>query len=172
MPAPGPGASLAGTAGDPSLTQQPVDTTPNVPSKEYKVQARDTLSAIATKNGASLSAIMKLNPTLDPKKLRVGQSIKIPIAGAGSTMAAGTASTPPTGSLGTTAGAVSGTAGGTYKVKAGDTLTKIARTHGITVNQLRAANNMKTTQVQVGKVLKIPARTQKTAAADTNTTQH
>ena len=53
-------------------------------------------------------------------------------------------------------------------VKSGDTLTKIAKAHGITVNQLRAANNMKTTQVQVGKVLKIPARTQRTAAA-TNT---
>ena len=70
------------------------------------------------------------------------------------------------------AATVSGTAGGTYKVKPGDTLTKIARAHGITVNQLRAANNMKTTQVQVGKVLKIPARSQKTAAADTNTTHH
>jgi LysM repeat protein len=134
------------------------------------------LSSIASKNGVTVGAISKANGNLDPKKLKVGQSIKIPAAPAAAspagTIAAGTGSTPPTGSLGAT-GATTGTAAGTYKVKPGDTLTKIAKAHGITVNQLRAANNMKTTQVQVGKVLKIPARSpQRTAAADTNTTQH
>jgi len=183
LPSTGPGASLAGSsdggmAAPGTTASEPIA---SVPTKEYKIQSRDTLSSIATKNGVTLSAIMKVNPNLDPKKLKVGQSIKIPTAPAvapasatGATMAAGTGSTPPTGTLGAAGAATAtGTAGGTYKVKPGDTLTKIARAHGITVNQLRAANNMKTTQVQVGKVLKIPARSpQRTAAADTNTTHH
>jgi LysM repeat protein len=141
---------------------------PAGPQKDYKIQRGDLLSTIATKNGVTIGAIMKANPNLDPKKLKIGQTIKIPApaaASAGTRLAAGTGSTPPTGATGVDAGAASGT----YKVKAGDTLTKIAKAHGITVNQLRAANNMKTTQVQVGKVLRIPARTQRTAAA-TNTT--
>jgi LysM repeat protein len=183
LPSTGPGASLAGPsdagiAAAGTTTSEPIAT---VPTKDYKIQSRDTLSGIATKNGVTLSSIMRVNPNLDPKKLKVGQSIKIPTASTaapasagGATMAAGTGSTPPTGTLGAAgAAAVTGTGGGTYKVKAGDTLTKIARAHGITVNQLRAANNMKTTQVQVGKVLKIPARSpQRTAAADTNTAHH
>jgi LysM repeat protein len=182
VPSTGPGASLAGSpdggiAAPGNTTSEPIA---SVPTKEYKIQSHDTLSTIATKNGVTLSAIMKVNPNLDPKKLKVGQAIKIPTAAtaapasAAGALAAGTGSTPPTGTLGAAgAAAVSGTAGGTYKVKPGDTLTKIARAHGITVNQLRAANNMKTTQVQVGKVLKIPARSpQRTAAADTNTAHH
>jgi len=142
------------------------------PTKDYKVQKGDLLTTIARKNGVTLSAISKANPNLDPKKLKVGQTIKIPAAAPASTTptmaAAGTGSTPPTGAAGTAGGAATGV--GTYKVKAGDTLTRIAKAHGVTVNQLRAANNMKTMQVQVGKVLKIPARTQRTAAAPTNST--
>jgi LysM repeat protein len=148
-------------------TQEPASA-PTGPEKDYKVQKGDTLTAIASKNGITVGALMKSNPNLDPKKLKVGQTVKVPAPTASATRAvAGTASVPPT-----SAGAASAGVAGTYKVKPGDTLTKIARAHGITVNQLRAANNMKTTQVQVGKVLKIPASTQKTAAipAATNTT--
>jgi peptidoglycan endopeptidase LytE len=154
--------------------EQPVAAAPSGPEKDYKVQKGDTLTAIASKNGITVGALMKSNPNLDPKKLKVGQTVKVPapVAGAatGARTVAGTASIPPTGASGRAAtGSTT-----TYKVKAGDTLTKIARAHGITVNQLRAANNMKTTQVQVGKTLKIPAPTQKTAAVPTatNTTQH
>lgn len=173
----GVAATLAGNPTDTGLPPQPaVDVVPAGNYKDYKVQKGDLLTTIASKNGVTIGAILKANPSLDPKKLRIGQTIKVPAAAASTTTttaAAGTGSTPPTGSLGTTAPASSGAAAGTYKVKTGDTLTKIARAHGITVNQLRAANNMKTTQVQVGKVLKIPARApQRTAAADTNTTQH
>ncbi|HEY6226736.1 MAG TPA: LysM peptidoglycan-binding domain-containing protein [Verrucomicrobiae bacterium] len=172
---PGVGSNLAGTA-DTGIAAPVVDTAPPPGNyKDYKIQKGDLLSTIATKNGVTIGAILKANPNLDPKKLRIGQTIKLPApapAAAATATVAGTASTPPTGALGSTPGATTGTASGTYKVKPGDTLTKIARAHGITVNQLRAANNMKTTQVQVGKVLKIPARTQKTAAANTNTTLH
>lgn len=151
----------------------PTDTQPVLTGneKDYKIVKGDNLTTIASRNGVTLSAIMKVNPNLDPKKLKVGQTIKIPqpvaAASTANVAAAGTGSTPPTTRTATTGG---GAAAGTYKVKAGDTLTKIARTHGITVNELRAANNMKTTQVQVGKVLKIPAR--RTAAAPTNSTTH
>ena len=46
-----------------------------------------------------------------------------------------------------------------YKVKSGDNLMKIASAYGVTVKQLRSANNLKTDQIKVGQTLKIPAKT-------------
>jgi LysM repeat protein len=178
-PLPGVPANASGLIADAGLPvpPAPVDQTAAVPAgpeKDYKVQKGDTLTSIASKNGITVGALMKSNPNLDPKKLKVGQPLKVPAPVAPTPKAvAGTASVPPTSSGATANTATPASAAGTYKVKPGDTLTKIAKAHGITVNQLRAANNMKTTQVQVGKVLKIPAP-QKTAAVPTttNTTQH
>jgi LysM repeat protein len=45
----------------------------------------------------------------------------------------------------------------TYVVKRGDTLTRIAKTHGTTVKAIREANNLRTDQLHVGRKLKIPA---------------
>ena len=179
---PAPAGAFAGTPNpglpttlppDQGAPVTPTDTQPVLTGneKDYKIAKGDNLTTIASRNGVTLTSIMKINPNLDPKKLRVGQTIKIPQtapAANANIAAAGTGSTPPTTRA--AIGAAAGAATGTYKVKSGDTLTRIARNHGITVNELRAANNMKTTQVQVGKVLKIPAR--RTAAAPTNSTTH
>lgn len=46
----------------------------------YKVQKGDTLGAIARKNKVSLSQIEKLNPSINPKRLKIGQLVKIKAA--------------------------------------------------------------------------------------------
>ena len=43
-----------------------------------------------------------------------------------------------------------------YFVKSGDTLSHIAKTHGITVKALKAANKLATDRIVVGEQLKIP----------------
>jgi LysM repeat protein len=43
-----------------------------------------------------------------------------------------------------------------YVVKSGDTLTRIAKAHGITVKALRSANDLANDQIVVGAKLKIP----------------
>ena len=49
-------------------------------------------------------------------------------------------------------------AGGTYTVQSGDSLGKIARKHGVTVQNLAAANNMTTQKMlKIGQVLTIPS---------------
>lgn len=46
----------------------------------YTVQAGDTLAVIARKNGAKLQDIINANKIADPTKIRVGQTLFIPLA--------------------------------------------------------------------------------------------
>ena len=142
-----------GTQQGGTLTSSPEATGP---MKEYTIVRGDTLGTIAKRNNVTLSALRKANPGVDAGKIRPGQKIQIP---AGDT----SAKSPSTG-LNT----VESGSGKTYTVKAGDNLTKIARAHGVTVSQLRAANDLKTSMVNAGQKLKIPASTNAAAAASTN----
>ncbi len=47
--------------------------------------------------------------------------------------------------------------GAVYLVKSGDTLSRIAKTHGTTIKALKAANNLASDRIVVGEKLKIPA---------------
>lgn len=46
--------------------------------KNYSIQPGDTFSKIAQKYGISTQALLTLNPGVDPKRLQVGQGIKVP----------------------------------------------------------------------------------------------
>lgn len=46
-------------------------------AKYYTVKSGDTLGSIAKRNGKSLNAILKLNPGVNPNKLRIGQKIRV-----------------------------------------------------------------------------------------------
>jgi len=125
----------------PPVTPQPPENT----ETEYVVVKGDTLSGIAKTHGVTLKALEAANPDVQPTKLQVGQKLNIP---AGGTTAMSETMT------------TSGEAGGEeiYVVKSGDTLTKIARTHGTTVKALEAANrNVDPQHIKVGQKLKLPA---------------
>lgn len=122
--------------------------------KDYTVVSGDSLSRIAVRNKTTVAALKQANPNVDPVRIRPGDKLKIPAAAA-------SASSSGTSLLnGTGVGAAGTGPANTYTVKGGDTLTKIAKNHGVTVSQLRAANNMRTARVNVGQKLKIPARSQ------------
>jgi LysM repeat protein len=46
--------------------------------KSYKVQPRETLAAIARKNGVTVAQLQAANPGVDARKLKVGQELRIP----------------------------------------------------------------------------------------------
>ena len=146
----------------PTNITSPVGTTPETtetaagPMKEYTIARGDSFSLIAKRNRTTVSALRQANPNVDPLKIRPGQKIKIPAPTATTVSAAA----PATGGSSPSPTAFGSGTGQIYSVKAGDTLTKIARAHGVTVSQLRATNGLKTSRVNVGQKLRIPARAQ------------
>jgi LysM repeat protein len=131
----------------------PMPAPPPVPpaptTEDYTVIKGDTFATIATKSGVTTKAIMDANPGVDPRKLKIGQKLHIP-AGA-SAPAAATATSAPSAADANTSGGEQ-----TYKVKSGDTLTSIAKHFHVTIKAIESANNLTTTSIKVGKVLKIP----------------
>jgi len=58
--------------------QSKIETAVSLASKQYTIKKGDTLSKIARANGTTLSEMKKANPNIDPDKLRIGQTIKLP----------------------------------------------------------------------------------------------
>jgi LysM repeat protein len=150
----------------PLVASEPIVTTPSAPipasepltdGKPYKVAKGDTLAKIAKANGVSVGALKNANPSVEPSKLKVGQTIQIPAA----TSTAGLGFAEP-GKSDTNASSASGNV---HTVKAGETLTRIAKQHNTTVKAIQAANNMKTQRLYVGQKLKLPAASAPTSTA-------
>jgi LysM repeat protein len=114
---------------------------------EHTISKGESFYTLGKKYGVGYKAIVDANPGVNPNRLKPGDKVKIPAP-------------RPSGAM-TVSATAAPTADGTktYKVKSGDNLLKIASTFGVSVKQLRAANNLRTDQIKVGQALKIPAKT-------------
>jgi LysM repeat protein len=126
---------------------------PTITATEHKIVKGDSFAKLAQDHHVTLNAIREANPGVDPAKLQIGQTIKIP---APTTVVVSPGAVSPTAANG----------GSSYTVKSGDTLIKIASQFGVTVKAIRTVNNLTTDKIRVGQNLKIPAK----AAAQTPTT--
>lgn len=52
--------------------------TASMPHRTHVVRSRETLSSIAAQYGVKVSAILEANPGIEPRRLRVGQSLNLP----------------------------------------------------------------------------------------------
>ncbi|MDR2468742.1 MAG: M23 family metallopeptidase [Spirochaetaceae bacterium] len=107
------------------------------------VKNGETVYSMARRYGVSVDDILLVNGIDDPRKVQVGQRLRIP---SGSLMAGPvTAASVQTHS---------------HKVSKGETLTGIARTYGLSLGELRKQNNLSANYVlKTGDVLKISALT-------------
>ena len=128
----------------PPVIETPVTTA----LSEHTISKGESFYTLGKKYGVGFKSIADANPGINPNRLKIGDKIKIPPP-----------KTPGAASLNGVVAPTAATDGAkTYKVKSGDNLMKIAKVNGVTVKQIRAANNLRTDQIKVGQTLKIPSK--------------
>jgi LysM repeat protein len=116
----------------------------------YTVRRGDNLWTISRAFQVSIPAIRSHNG-LRSDNLRIGQRIRIPGQGLQ------TQSSQPTIGPSASSQRVSIPEGGiSYRVKRGDNLTAIAQRHGVSIEQIRSANSLRSDNIQVGQTIRIP----------------
>ena len=131
-----------------SSTEETVTTTEETASSEetstsgnaqmYYVHQGDTLYRIARNNGISLSTLLEWNNLSVDSPIYPGQGLIVSYGSSSSSEEANT----------TTQSSES-----TYTVKAGDGLWRIAKNHGLTLDELKAMNQLTSNIIQPGQVL-------------------
>lgn len=127
---------LAEKQGFSSTVKEPIKTS----STEYVIKSGDTFTKIAKNLGISVSSIQKLNPTVDPAKLKIGQKIKIPAV---------SASTP--NQIIVQAQIAGVDPNGTFRFITSDGKTHAAKASGNMINELFDLQGKKVTLILEGK---------------------
>lgn len=140
---PGP-ISVAVGESTPTLTRtQVVAAQRESDGSTHVVGKGDTLAAIGRRYGVTPAALRSANG-LDSSTIHVGQALNIPQRGAIASASATAATAAPSYRK--------------HKVRKGQTLDSIARRYGVTVADLRSANDMGVSStIKVGQTLRVPA---------------
>ncbi len=123
----------------------------------HRVRKGENLNLIARKYGVRISDIRKVNTIRNSRYIKIGQRLTIPaIAGKGYTRVAQASKTRTSSAT-------------RYKVRRGDTLSRIARNHGVSTTALKNTNNIRNTKaLKVGKMLTIPRGSKKSIATSSS----
>lgn len=142
-----PTGSSPAPAATPSTGATPAEAPSAAGGAIYTVKPGDSLSAIAHKNGTSVSALKEANH-LTSNNIRAGQVLTLPAAGSASTAAAAP----------TTSTASAAPEAGVYVVQSGDSPAKIAKKEGVKVADLMKLNNISDPRsLRVGQKLQLPS---------------
>ena len=106
---------------------------------DYRVRSGDTISNIALTFGVRSSAVMDANGIRNPRRLRAGQKLKIPVTPRQSKHSRALATSSSTTRTSGSGDKI------VYRVKRGDTLWDIARSEGVTPDQICAWNVLRAT---------------------------
>jgi LysM repeat protein len=121
-------------------------------SVPYTVASGDSLTRIARNHGTTVAELKSANG-LTSDTIRIGQELIVPVGGAA------------TGAGQTEKPSVTPVSGVTHKVVAGDSLSRIARQHHVTIAALKAANGLNNDTIRIGQELVIPNGKQSSAPA-------
>lgn len=122
----------------------------------YTVKAGDTLSGIANNYQTTVNTLARLNNLANPNLIYVGQVLTIKQA--------------TSASQSTTAAPAKPASTATYTVKAGDTLSQIAASHGTSYQNLASLNHLSNpNEIYVGQTLKLQATTNTSTQTTTST---
>lgn len=140
-----------------------------MPWMSHTVQRRETLKTIARTYGLSVSQLADYNNMSEKDKLRRGSKLRIPMSvmvpqrGDAGLETASTVSTAPVQTTSTKSTAKS------HTVKKGETLYSIANKYGMSVGDLKAANNLSSKgTIRKGQVLKVGSSASANIASGSN----
>jgi len=142
----------------------------NDKKKTYNVKQDNTLTSIARKFSIKLKDLKAANPGVDPKRLRIGQVLIIPSTGK-ETAKGGESKKPLAKAKSKPVKKKTASTKMKYKVVNGDSLGKIAKKFGITVEQLKKDNKLKSSKIRIGKILTISTKIACTIKRPTNAKQ-
>lgn len=126
---------------------------------QHRVATGETLGRIAARYGVDVASLVKANSLRNANRIVVGQQLVVPVAGgresdgAVAEVATATDAPPPA----------------EHTVRRGDTLSGIARQHGLSVAQLKQYNDLDHDMIRVGQVLSLQGGTDRSR---THTVQH
>ena len=136
------------TSYESTSTEETVSTTEETSSSEetttsgnaqmYYVHQGDTLYRIARNNGISLSTLLEWNQLSVDSPIHPGQGLIVSYGSSSSSVESNSTSQ---------------SSESTYTVKAGDGLWRIAKNHGLTLEELKSMNQLTTNIIQPGQVL-------------------
>jgi LysM repeat protein len=107
----------------------------------HTVVRGENLSVIADRYGIRLNALVDANPGLSPRRLMPGVTLRVPAPPSDDP-------TPP----------AQRTDVQTHEIKAGESFWTIARTYGVSLNDLMAANpEVNPRRIQPGQTIRVPA---------------
>jgi LysM repeat protein len=127
-------------------------------ASKYKIVAGDTLTRIAARFGVSLQTLLSVNGLGMSSIIYAGHTITIP----GRTTVASTPASKPAAPAPVVSAPVVVTPAAparnsTYKIASGDTITSIAKKHGVTIRALLAANGLTAASIiYAGRTLVVP----------------
>jgi membrane-bound lytic murein transglycosylase D len=137
------------------LASLPKAQTREVHGRTHVVKRGETLSRIARRYGVSERALASANGIKARNVLVVGRRLRIPGSVEVAVASDAAARKPPARAR--TQPAARPAAAKTYTVRRGDTLSSIARRHGVSLNQLIAANGLsRTDPIRTGQKLRVP----------------
>jgi membrane-bound lytic murein transglycosylase D len=129
--------------------------------EEVTAPAGAYLTAVARAAGAELAEVRRLNPQLRNARVPTNRDIAVRLPpGTASSFAANWQSVGQQEQrrLAAAQRPAARPATRAYRVQRGDNLIRIASRHGVTVNSLRSANNLRGDRILAGQTLRIPAR--------------
>jgi membrane-bound lytic murein transglycosylase D len=136
------------------LDKIPVSRRPQPAFVYHRVRRGETLGTIARKYRTNVSRIQRANNIRKRNYIVAGKVLKIPVRGRVASYKA-SAADPRLASA------------TTHRVKRGDSLWNIARRYGTTVKKIQAANNLRSTNLSIGQVLRLPGRAKQSLTAST-----
>ena len=162
-----PSAKTPTSAGTRSARSRTTAAAPLPPGGRYRIRQGDTLSAIADRFGVSVADLRNWND-MRGSRIRAGKDLIVgfPRSGAARQKAQAPSEAPK---VRTQAAAKPAAGNGQYRIRRGDTLEVIARRFGVTVQQLKQWNGLRSSRIRAGKYLTVRPGAPAAASVDNAT---